>query len=72
MQKKWTLLMIKKSFKLKMKHPEGLQLSRQQKKPHVRYGYGNHIHTLVNYTQQSLKKGLKLFKKREYKRCTKK
>ena len=41
---------------------EGLRRSRLPEQPSIRYGYGEHIHTLVEYTQHSLKKGLKLFK----------
>ena len=43
---------------------EGLRHSRRQKQPSKRYFYGEHIHTLVYYTQHSLKKLLKLFKEK--------
>ena len=43
---------------------EGLWRSRRPKQPSKGYGYGEHIHTLVEYTQHSLKKGLKLFKEK--------
>ena len=43
---------------------EGLRSSRQTNQPSIRYGYFNHIHTLVEYTQHSIKKGLKLFKEK--------
>ena len=41
---------------------EWLRRSRRPNKPSKRYGYGKHIHTLVEYNQHSLKKRLKLFK----------
>ena len=41
---------------------EGLWPSRLPKQPFIRYVYGNHIHVLLEYTQHSLKKLLKLFK----------
>ena len=41
---------------------EVLRLSRRPKQPYIRYGYGEHIHNLVDYTQHSLKKELNLFK----------
>ena len=43
---------------------EGIQCSRQSKQPSTRYGYVNHIYTLVDYTQHSLKKVLKFFKEK--------
>ena len=44
------------------KKTEGLRRSIQPMQPSVRYDGGKHIHTLVDYTHQSLKKGLHLFK----------
>ena len=41
---------------------ERLRRSRRPKKPSITYGYGEKIHTLVDYIKHSLKKGLKLFK----------
>ena len=43
---------------------EELRLSRLLKQPSARYDYGKHIHMLVDYTQHSLKKVLKLFKEK--------